>query len=59
MRIRYNFVRPYQGMNGDTLADRAGLRVRGNDKMKAIIQNAARSKGFCQDSAKLPGNYPW
>ena len=46
-------------MNGDTLADRAGLRARGNDKMKAIIQNAAKSEGFCQDSVKLPGNYPW
>ena len=35
-------------MNGDTLADRAGLRARGNDKMKAIIQNAAKSEGFAR-----------
>ena len=46
MRIHHNFIRPHHGMNGDTPADRAGLRVKGNDKMKTIIQNAAISDWF-------------
>ena len=27
MRVHHNFIRPQQGMNDDTPADRAGLRV--------------------------------
>ena len=59
VRIHHNFIRPHQSMKGDTPADRAGLRVMGDNPWKTIIQNAARSKGFSQDSVKLPGDYPW
>ena len=46
MRVHHNFIRPQQGMNGDTPADMEGLRVRGNDKTKTIIQNATISDWF-------------
>ena len=32
MRIHHNFIREHQGLDGDTLADRADIRVRGNNK---------------------------
>ena len=43
MRIHHNYIRPHQGLNGDTPADRAGIRVLCNNKWKTIIQNAAKS----------------
>ena len=41
MRIHHNFIRGHQGLEEDTSADRAGIRVRGNNKWKTIIQNAS------------------
>ena len=41
MRIRHNLIRGHQGLDGDTPADRAGIRARGNNKWKTIIQNAS------------------
>ena len=43
MQIDYNFIRPHQGLDGDTPADRAGIKVMGDNKWKTIIQNAAKS----------------
>ena len=42
-QIYHNFVRPYEGLNGDTPADRAGIRVRGENKWLTSIQNATKS----------------
>lgn len=43
-RIYHNFIRPYEGLDGDTLADRAGIRVRGENKRITLIQNASVAK---------------
>jgi len=39
-QIYHNFIRPHEGLDGDTPADRAGIKVEGEDKWKTIIQNA-------------------
>ena len=44
MQIHHNFIRPHQGLDGDTPADRVGIRIEGDNKWKTIIQNAALSK---------------
>jgi len=41
MQIHHNFIRPHQSLDGDTPADRAGIRITGNNKWKTIIQNAS------------------
>jgi len=43
MQIHHNFVRPHQGLDGDTPADRAGIRIVGKNRWKTIIQNAVKS----------------
>ena len=48
MRIHHNFIREHQGLEGDTPVDRAGIRIRGDNKWKTIIQNAWLSR----DSSK-------
>lgn len=44
MQIYHNFVRPHEGLNGDTPAERAGIRVEGENKWKTIIQNASKER---------------
>ena len=41
MQIHHNYIRPHQGLDGDTPADRAGIRIDGDNKWKTIIQNAS------------------
>ena len=43
IKLHHNFIRPHMGLDGDTPADRAGIDVRGTDKWKTIIQNAAKA----------------
>lgn len=43
MQIHHNFIRPHQGLNGDTPADRSGIKIMGDNKWKTIIQNAVKS----------------
>ena len=45
MQIHHNFVRPHSGLDGDTPADRAGIKVEGANKWLTIIQNAAKEQG--------------
>lgn len=42
LRIHHNFIRPHQGLDGDTPADRAGIRIMGDNKWITVIQNAAK-----------------
>ena len=44
LMIYHNFIRSHQGigMYGDTPAERAGIRVQGEDKWKTLIQNAKK-----------------
>jgi hypothetical protein len=39
-QIYHNFVRPHMALNGDTPAERAGIKVEGENKWMTIIQNA-------------------
>jgi hypothetical protein len=42
IRIYHNFIRPHEGLNGDTPADRAGIKVEREDKWLTLIQNASQ-----------------
>jgi len=44
MQIYHNFVRPHEGLDGDTPAERAGIRVEGVDKFMTLIQNAQHQR---------------
>ena len=44
MQIHHNYIRPHQGLNGDTPADRAGIRIQGDNKWMTIIQAAAKNQ---------------
>lgn len=44
MQIYHNFIRPHEGLNGATPADRAGIIVEGDDKWLTLIQNAQHQK---------------
>jgi transposase-like protein len=41
-QIYHNFVRPHEGLNGATPADKAGIRIEGENKWLTIIQNASK-----------------
>jgi len=41
-QIYHNFIRPHEGLNGETLADRVGIKVEGENKWLTIIQSASR-----------------
>jgi putative transposase len=43
IQIYHNFVRPHEGLDGDTPADRAGIIVEGANKWLTLIQNASRN----------------
>ena len=39
--LHYNYVRPHSGIGGKTPAEAAGITIRGRDKWRTLIQNAA------------------
>lgn len=41
-QLYHNFIRPHQALGGETPADRAGIKVQGENKWLTIIQNASR-----------------
>jgi len=41
-QIYHNYLRPHEGLNGQTPAERAGIQVEGENKWLTIIQNARR-----------------
>jgi transposase-like protein len=41
-QIFHNYIRPHEGLGGETPADRCGIQVEGSNKWLTIIQNAAR-----------------
>jgi transposase-like protein len=43
MQIHHNYVRTHMGLNGQTPADRAGIKIEGNNKWITLIQNASKS----------------
>ncbi len=44
LQIYHNFVRPHEGLNGQTPAERAGIKVEGEDKWLTLIQNASKER---------------
>lgn len=40
-QIYHNYVRPHMSLNGETPADRAGIKIQGNDKWRTLIENAS------------------
>ncbi|MFY3739817.1 MAG: transposase-like protein [Candidatus Nitrosomirales archaeon] len=39
-RIQYNFVKPHMALEGQTPAERAGIKIQGKNKWMTLIQNA-------------------
>jgi hypothetical protein len=39
-QIYHNYIRGHMGLNGDTPADRAGIKIEGENKWMTIIQKA-------------------
>lgn len=44
LQIYHNYVRPHMGLNGETPAEKAGIKVEGQDKWLTLIQNASRER---------------
>ena len=42
VQIYHNFVRPHEGLRGETPATKAGIRVEGDNKWLTLIQNSAK-----------------
>jgi putative transposase len=42
MQIFHNYMRPNEGLNGDTPSERAGITVEGENKWLTLIQNSAK-----------------
>ena len=41
-QIFHNYIRPHEALDGDTPADRVGIKVEGSNKWLTIIQNASK-----------------
>jgi len=44
LQVYHNFIRPHEGLNGATPADRAGIKIEGDNKWLTIIQNATHKQ---------------
>ena len=43
-QIYHNYMRPHEGLNGETPAERCGIKIEGDNKWLTIIQNASKEK---------------
>jgi putative transposase len=43
-QIYHNYIRPHEGLDGQTPAEAAGIKVEGNNKWITLIQNATKAK---------------
>jgi transposase-like protein len=41
-QIYHNYIRPHEALDGETPADKAGIKIKGKNKWLTIIQNASR-----------------
>lgn len=41
-QLYHNFIRPHEALDGDTPADRVGIKVEGPNKWLTTIQNASK-----------------
>jgi transposase-like protein/predicted RNA-binding Zn-ribbon protein involved in translation (DUF1610 family) len=44
MQVYYNFIKPHEGLKGQTPAEACGIQVNGENKWMTLIQNAAQVK---------------
>jgi putative transposase len=44
VQLYHNFIRPHEGLNGATPAEKAGMTIEGENKGLTLIQNAAHQK---------------
>jgi hypothetical protein len=47
LQIYHNYVRSHMGLNGETPAENAGIKVECQDKWLTLIQNASEEKAKC------------
>lgn len=45
-QIFHNYIRPHISLDGQTPADKCGIKIEGNNKWVTIIQNASKKKTF-------------
>lgn len=43
-QIYHNFIRPHVGLDGATPAERAGIKVEGENKWMTLIQNDSKQR---------------
>jgi putative transposase len=43
-QIFHNYIRGHEGLDGKTPAEACGIKVKGQDKWKTLIQNASKNK---------------
>lgn len=41
-QLYHNFIRPHEGLNGQTPSERAGIKIEGENKWLTLIQNASK-----------------
>jgi hypothetical protein len=44
-QLFHNYIRPHMGLEGQTPADKAGIKVEGENKWFTLIQNASTAVG--------------
>jgi hypothetical protein len=42
-KIFHNYVRPHMGLDGQTPAEKCGIKIEGDDKWLTLIQNVERN----------------
>ena len=42
-QIYHNYVRPHEGLNNKTPAEKCGIMIKGRDKWKTLIENATKT----------------
>lgn len=55
LQIYHNYVRPHEALKGDTPADRAGIKVEGQNKWLTLIQNAGHLQAVNREKLKDRG----
>lgn len=43
-QMYHNYLRPHMGLNGQTPAEKCGIKIDGNNKWMTLIQNASKIK---------------
>lgn len=58
-QLYHNFIRPHEGLNGQTPSERAGIQIEGENKWLTIIQNACHAPNLNSEkkSGDAPKNY--